>query len=103
MGTLKSVAKVMLVMMLLVGFTATASADVIVIKTPPPAVKVEFKPVKPFRQAIWIPGHWTWKRGHYVWVSGYWVKARHGYVWVPGHWVKRHRGWVWVRGHWRRR
>lgn len=39
---------------------------------PPP--KVEIRPASPYRNAVWVPGHWDW-RG-----------KRRGYVWVPGHW-----------------
>lgn len=82
--------------------TATAGAGVIFIKTAPPAVKIEVRPHAPFAKAVWIPGHWTWKRGRYVWAKGHYVKHRKGFAWVPGHWKKRRAGWVWVGGHWKR-
>ena len=103
MAMFQSIAKTVLVASLLIGFTGAADAAKIVIKTPPPVVKVEVKPVKPFHKAVWIPGHWTWKRGKYVWVKGRWAKPHRGYVWVSGYWVKRPGGWVWIRGHWKRR
>ncbi|RMF60706.1 MAG: hypothetical protein D6748_03505 [Calditrichaeota bacterium] len=86
----------------LIGLSSTVDAGTIIIKTPPPAIKVEIRPFKPFPNAVWIPGHWSWKRGHYVWVKGHWVKQRKGFVWVRGHWVRRHGGWVWIPGHWKR-
>jgi hypothetical protein len=81
----------------------SCAARPVYIKNPPPVVKVDKKPAKPFPNALWIDGHWAWKRGKYVWISGHWVKPRPGYVWVPGHWVNQPRGWVWVAGHWKRR
>jgi len=83
-------------------FTQCASRTVYV-RTPPPKVIVEVRPTPPVRGAIWVAGHWEWRRGKYVWVKGRWVKPRPGYVWVPGRWVRKHRGWVWVPGHWKRR
>ncbi|RMI20791.1 MAG: hypothetical protein D6681_02060 [Calditrichaeota bacterium] len=82
--------------------TPAEAHGVIVVKTAPPPVKVVVRPARPFRGAVWIPGHWAWRHGHWVWVSGRWVKPRKGYVWVPGHWAKRPRGWVWIPGHWKR-
>ncbi len=43
--------------------------------TPPPPRK-EVRTVKPFKKAVWIPGHWKWRN------------RRKGYVWVPGHWKR---------------
>ncbi len=80
----------------------SAQAGVIIIRTSPPKVKIEVRPRAPFTKAIWVPGRWTWKRGHYVWVKGHYVKARKGFVWAPGHWAKRRHGWVWIGGHWKR-
>ena len=47
---------------------------VYVVKPAPPARKVEIMPTKPHPKAVWVPGHWKWKR-----------RARR-YIWVPGHW-----------------
>ena len=81
----------------------SCAARTVYLKSPPPAVKVEVKPAKPFPNALWNAGHWAWKGGKYIWISGHWVKQRPGYVWVPGHWINRPRGWVWVAGQWKRR
>ncbi len=75
----------------------------VIVKVQPPAQKVVVvKPAKPYKNAVWVPGHWTWKRGNYVWKKGHWIKARKNHVYVSGHWAKRHGGWVWVAGHWKR-
>jgi hypothetical protein len=73
-----------------------------VIRTPPPAARIEVRPAPPFVGAIWIDGHWLHRHGEWVWSPGYWIKrpgprAR----WIPGHWVKRPWGWKRVHGRWR--
>jgi hypothetical protein len=77
------------------------SSGVAYIKTAPPPAKVEVRPRKPCRGAIWISGHWKWESGKYVWVKGRWETKPAGSTWVPGHWKKKPRGWVWVPGHWK--
>jgi len=66
--------------------------------TPPPPVVVEHPWARPYRGAVWIPGHHEWVNGAWIWVGGYyaypphrgdrWVSARwrHGYYY-PGHWA----------------
>ncbi|MFQ5639809.1 MAG: hypothetical protein ACE5IR_17650 [bacterium] len=68
----------------------------------PPKLKTVkvVKPVKPFRHAYWVSGHWAHKNGRYVYVSGYWTKHRHGYVYVNARWLKSPRGYYFVPGHW---
>ena len=44
------------------------------VRPAPPVSRVEVKPAKPYKSAVWVPGHWKWKN------------RRAGYVWVPGHW-----------------
>ena len=72
----------------------------VVVRQPPPK-KVEVKPAKPYKNAVWVSGHWKYTGGNYVWVSGYWTKSKPGKTWVSGHWAKRRGGYVWVKGHWR--
>ncbi|MFQ6116381.1 MAG: hypothetical protein ACE5NG_20165 [bacterium] len=68
---------------------------------PPPLRTIRVvKPHRPYAKAVWIPGHWAYKKGRFAWVNGYWVKARPRYVYVPAHWKKSPRGWYFVPGHW---
>ena len=71
-------------------------------KAPPRRKGVIIKPAKPYRQAVWLSGHWKWRKARYVWVVGHWVKPRRGYVWVDGHWARRGGRWICVAGHWKR-
>ncbi len=78
---------------------ACASRTVYV-QTEPPPVRVEVAGPLPARNAVWIPGHWSWEGRQHVWVAGYWDRNPQGRLWVPGHWERHHRGWHWVPGHW---
>ena len=84
------------------GFSTQCASRTVYIRTAPPAVLLEAKPVAPFAKAVWIPGHWVWRGNAYVWIAGNWVKPRAGHIYVPGHWVKKRRGWMWMEGHWKR-
>ena len=76
------------------------NVDVVYVQKAPPKLKVETRPKKPNPKAVWVGGHWQWRRGKHVWVSGHWDRNPSGKAWMPGHWDKRARGWIWVPGHW---
>ena len=40
---------------------------------PPPPARVEFVPVAPNDDAVWIDGEWTWQGGRWGWKRGRWV------------------------------
>jgi len=64
---------------------------------PPPPTVVYHQWHRPYRSAVWIPGHNEWVDGRWVYVGGYytypprggavWVQPRyhHGYYY-PGYW-----------------
>lgn len=68
---------------------------------PPPRQDIRWE--RPYRTAVWIPGHYEWRHKHYVWIAGYyeypprrnshWVEPRYirhrdgSYYYRPGHWV----------------
>ena len=99
MRRLKSFIPIILLVVYIFTFPYGCGPTVVVKKPPPP--KTEVRPAKPWSNAVWISGHWSWRGGRYVWVSGHWAKHKLGKSWVAGHWAKRGRGWVWVKGHWR--
>ncbi len=67
----------------------------------PPAPIEEMRPVVPFANAVWIPGHWFWNGSHYNWLAGRWSGPRPGAAWEPAHWVQTPAGWRLEQGHWR--
>ena len=69
--------------------------------TPPPPPHVEAPPPSPGPDAIWVPGHWTWRGKAWVWDSGRWEKA-HGRSYVPGRYRQTPEGWVHEPGRWQR-
>ena len=102
MKSLTPVRLIIAIMFVLMFFGASLQAGTIIIKKRPPVVKIEVRGKAPYRNAVWINGHWRWHNNRHVWVKGYWQKPRHGFVWVDGHWGKRRNGWVWIPGHWKR-
>jgi hypothetical protein len=72
-------------MRVLLGILIIASlmVDVSCVPPPPPPARAMVVPPPPRPDAMWVPGHYQWRR---------W---RHEYVWVPGHYKVR-RGGVWV-------
>jgi len=71
-------------------------------QAPPPPQQDYQQWQRPYRTAVWIPGHNEWQDGHYTWVGGYytypprrhshWVgpqyphNSQNGYSYHPGHW-----------------
>lgn len=89
--------------LLLVVGAALSSACVagLVVRVPPPAVRIEVRGAAPSPDHVWIAGHWAWE-GRWVWVSGRWAVPPRGHGrWEPGRWERRRRGWVWIEGRWR--
>lgn len=44
-------------------------------RPPPPPPPAERRPRRPSRFHVWVPGHWTWRRGRWVWVVGHWSRC----------------------------
>jgi len=79
-----------------------ATEEVVVVKTAPPAVKVEARGRAPSAKHVWVAGRWAHRGGRWVWKPGHWAaRPRAKAVWVGGHWKRTGSGWKWVPGHWR--
>ncbi len=86
---------------------ATAGIDIgvnigipeVVIRTQPPADRIEVIPMSPGPDHIWIRGHWVWHHERWEWKGGYWEAVHPNQVWISGQWVQKPNGWVWVEGH----
>lgn len=66
-----------------------------------PVEPVYRRPVAPYAGAVWVPGEWEWRGGHYEYVHGYWARPRGKRVYVSGSWQHGPKGYYWHRGHWR--
>jgi hypothetical protein len=65
----------------------------------PPPPRFERRPYRPWRNAVWIDGHWGHRYGRWEWISGHWARPYGRYSgWVPGHYDRRG---DWIEGHWR--
>ncbi len=63
--------------LLAMALVLAAPACTTYVRPAPPPPRIEVRPARPHRHAVWVPGHWKWKN------------RRVGYVWVPGHWRVR--------------
>ena len=64
---------------------------------PPPAVRVERRPVAPGPDFMWIDGYWYVVNGRYKWHAGYWTRPPYGGArWVAAH----HDGAQFFDGYW---
>ncbi len=73
-----------------------------VVRIQPPAPINERIPPQVDRQAVWIPGYWSWdeKRNDFIWLSGVWRRPPPGHYWTAGTWRPMREGWVWTSGFW---
>lgn len=68
----------------------------------PPQEISERVPKNKIKDAVWIPGYWSWSAAEdrYVWMTGTWRVPPPGHQWVPGKWKSFDEGWVWLHGFW---
>lgn len=72
------------------------------VRRAPPPPRRERIPRPPFRGAVWVPGHWSWKNRRYVWVGGRYLRPQPGKHWTAGRWHQNGGYWVYVPGRWDR-
>lgn len=77
-----------------------ADADSDVVLLTPPAPPVVARPPRPFSDAVWTEGYWTWNGNGFVWVDGTWMHAIPGRRWVPWRWDYQHGHWTLIPGGW---
>jgi hypothetical protein len=100
----------LLVLATIFSFTEVASAQVgfgIYFGTPPPPppVRRDVIVVRPYPEAVWVPGYWSYDYGvrNYVWVGGRWDRPPHpGAIWRGGTWRHQPKGYYYAPGHWSR-
>ncbi|HET9035244.1 MAG TPA: hypothetical protein VFN45_03540 [Myxococcaceae bacterium] len=68
----------------------------------PPPMLWDPPPPRPWFDAVWVGGHWTWWNGEWVWARGYWARApRAGWVYAEPYYEYRGNVVVFVAGFWR--
>ena len=85
-------------------FISTQTFAQIRITLTPPALRTEIVTDRPFDNATWQPGYWSFNvtTNSYEWVSGKWVALPFsGAVWVAPHYNLREGEYHFVPGHWR--
>ncbi len=75
-------------------------ATEVVVRSPPPAERVEVAATPPSPEHFWIKGNWRWDGREFLWVPGRWEIRRAAALWQAGHWRESGGGWVWVEGRW---
>jgi WXXGXW repeat (2 copies) len=98
----KYLSRAVMLSVLVLAVSFTASAQIYVKIRPVAPVIVRSAPPSP--RHVWIDEEWEPRGGQYVYVGGHWASPPHrGWIWVPGHWNREGRGEWWVKGHWRHR
>jgi hypothetical protein len=79
--------------------TAPTPDTDVVLRAPPPPPSV-VRPPRPFPDAVWTDGYWSWNGHGFVWVDGAWVHPVPGRRWAPWRWDYEHGRWYLIRGGW---
>src|SRR5215475_9461628 len=68
----------------------------------PPPMLWDPPPPRPYYDAIWVGGHWTWWNGEWVWARGHWSRPpTPGWVYSEPYYEYRGDAVVFVAGFWR--
>jgi hypothetical protein len=68
----------------------------------PPPMLWDPPPPRPYYEAIWVGGHWTWWNGEWVWARGHWARPpTYGWVYSEPYYEYRGDAVVFVAGFWR--
>jgi hypothetical protein len=76
-------------------------APVAIPYAPPPMVW-DPPPPRPWVEAVWVGGHWSWWNGEWVWARGHWARPPNaGWVYTEPYYEYRGDAVVFVAGFWR--
>ena len=89
-----------IVAVVVLSLSSLGCAGEVVVRTAPPADRVEVVTAAPSPQHFWIRGHWQWNGHQHVWEPGRWEIRREGAVWQAGSWRAEGGGWAWHDGRW---
>lgn len=74
----------------------------VIVKAPPPAVRIEVVPARPSPRHFWVAGFWSWEADGYVWVTGTWIlPPEPAAVWVAPRFESRSGVSVFISGYWK--
>jgi hypothetical protein len=80
---------------------ASTNATEIIVSQPPPAPPPDAVGERPFPQAVWTPGYWSWGNGAYAWNAGRWIEPPSpGHTFIAPHWEARDNGYAFCPGFW---
>jgi len=80
---------------------ASTTATEVIVSQPPPAPPAENVGARPFPQAVWISGYWSWGNGAYAWNPGLWIEPPSpNSSFVAPHWESRDNGYAFCPGFW---
>src|SRR5688572_21225718 len=96
----RNLSRIALAVMLVIGASAAADAQLVI--SARLSVPVYSRPVAPASGYVWIEGGWVTRRGQYCWTDGYWSRPRNGYRYVNGYWNPCRGGYSYVPGRWER-
>jgi hypothetical protein len=72
------------------------------VEYPPPPARVEFVPLSPREDAVWIDGEWTWQGRRWAWKRGRWVLPPPAIAFAPWTSIRNGDGTLfWAEGSWR--
>lgn len=67
----------------------------------PPPLQHEYRPARPSRQHVWLPGAWDWQSNDWAWVGGRWDRPSYRNVyWVKARYVREGRAYRYEPAHW---
>jgi hypothetical protein len=72
------------------------------VATAPPPPPYEVIGVAPSPYHVWVPGYYSYNRGHYVYTKGFYrIPPRGKKYYVQGNWRNTSRGYKRDKGYWR--
>ncbi len=64
-------------------YARQSTAALEVVGYPPPPARIEFVPLPPTGDAVWIDGEWAWQGRRWAWRIGRWVEPPRGASFSP--------------------
>jgi hypothetical protein len=83
-------------------FVQQPTSALVEVPYPPPPARVELVPDRPYDDAVWVDGEWTWQGRRWAWRPGRWVVVPPGVFFSPWTTVRAADGTLYIaEGAWR--